>query len=197
MMHDREKSDSAIVAVKSANKVGQPTTEPTEPRVEAKGNASQQRTRRAQDRESVSQALERIRKVAKERKRERFTSLFYHLSQETLRTAFFALKREAAPGVDGLTWQDYETDLDRREVTCSPAIRPSFSQRCRVEGATFRTVAAAAMVMTSPSAVPGLRWKQGMLQWFLKCATRLASNRWPRAVVRPCRLRMPAMTASG
>src|SRR5271168_5165309 len=113
MMHGRKKSDSAIVAMKSANKVGQPTTEPTEPRAEAKGNASQQRTRRAQDRESVSQALERIRKVAKERK-ERFTSLFHHLSQETLRTAFFALRREAAPGVDGLTWQDYETDLDRK-----------------------------------------------------------------------------------
>src|ERR1700676_3631539 len=114
MMHGRKKSDSAIVAMKSANKVGQPTTEPTEPRAEAKGNASQQRTRRAQDRESVSQALERIRKVAKERKKERFTSLFHHLSQETLRTAFFALRREAAPGVDGLTWQDYETDLDHR-----------------------------------------------------------------------------------
>jgi len=61
MMHDREKSDSAIVAVKPANKVGQPTAEPMEPRAEAEGNASQQRTRRAQDRESVSQALERIR----------------------------------------------------------------------------------------------------------------------------------------
>jgi len=114
MMHDREKSDSAIVAVKSANKVGQPTAEPMEPRAEAEGNASQQRTRRAQDRESVSQALERIRKAAKERKKERFTALFHHLSPEMLRTAFFALRREAAPGVDGLTWQDYETDLDRR-----------------------------------------------------------------------------------
>ena len=69
MMHDRKKSDSAIIAVKSANKVGQPTAEPREPRAEAEGNASQQRTRRAQDRESVSQALERIRKAAKELQR--------------------------------------------------------------------------------------------------------------------------------
>ena len=114
MMHGREKSDSAIVAVKSANKVGRPAAEPMEPRAEAKGNASQQRTRRAQDRESVSQALDRIRNAARQRKQERFTSLFHHLSQETLRTAFFALRREAALGVDGLTWQDYETDLDRR-----------------------------------------------------------------------------------
>ncbi len=114
MMYGREKSDSAIVAVKSANKVGRPSAESMEPRAEAKGNASQQRTRRAQDRESVSQALERIRNAARQRKQERFTSLFHHLSKETLRTAFFALRREAAPGVDGLTWQDYETDLDRR-----------------------------------------------------------------------------------
>jgi len=114
MMHGREKSESAIVAVKSANKVGRPTAEPMEPRADAKGNARQQRTRRAQDRESVSQALERIRNAARQRKKERFTALYHHLSQETLRTAFFALRREAAPGVDGLTWQDYEADLDRR-----------------------------------------------------------------------------------
>ena len=61
MMHDREKSDSAIVAGKPTNKAGQPAAEPVEPRAEAKGNASQQRTRRTQSRVSVSHALERIR----------------------------------------------------------------------------------------------------------------------------------------
>src|SRR5213079_2161194 len=81
---------------------------------EAEGNASQQSTRRAQARESVSQALERIRQVARQRKKERFTSLFHHISVELLRVVFFALKRDAAPGVDGLTWQDYEADLNRK-----------------------------------------------------------------------------------
>jgi RNA-directed DNA polymerase len=114
MMNDPEKSDSAIVAEKSANKAGQPAAEPMEPRAEAKGNAGQQRTRRAQDRESVSHALERVRQVARQRRKERFTALFHHLSIPMLRTAFFALKRDAAPGVDWLRWQDYETDLDRR-----------------------------------------------------------------------------------
>jgi RNA-directed DNA polymerase len=114
MMHGRGKSDSAIVAGKPTNKAGQPAAEPVERRAEAKGNASQQSTRRAQDLESVSQALERIRQVARQRKKERFTSLFHHLSVELLRLAFFALKRDAAPGVDGLTWQDYEADLDRK-----------------------------------------------------------------------------------
>ena len=64
MMHGHGKSDSAIVARKPTNKAGQPAAEPVERRAEAKGNASQQSTRRAQDRESVSQALERIRQAA-------------------------------------------------------------------------------------------------------------------------------------
>jgi hypothetical protein len=114
MMNRRGKSDSAIVAGKPTNKAGQLAAESVEPRAEAEGNASQQSTRRAQDRESVTQALERIRQVARQRKKERFTSLFHHISVELLRMAFFALKRDAAPGVDGLTWQDYEADLDRK-----------------------------------------------------------------------------------
>ena len=114
MMNGGGKSDSAIVAGKPTNKAGQPAAESVEPSAEAEGNASQQSTRRAQGRESVSQALERIRQVARQRKKERFTSLFHHISVELLRVAFFALKRDAAPGVDGLTWRDYEADLDRK-----------------------------------------------------------------------------------
>jgi group II intron reverse transcriptase/maturase len=100
--------------VKPTNKAGRPAAESVERRAQAKGNADQQSTRRAQDRESVSQALGRIRRVARQRKKEKFTSLFHHINIELLRTAFFALKRNAAPGVDGLTWQDYEADLERR-----------------------------------------------------------------------------------
>jgi RNA-directed DNA polymerase len=113
-MHGREKSDPAILAVKPANKAGQPAAERVERRAGAEGNAGQQSTRRAQDRASVSQALERIRQAAKERKKERFTALLHHINVPMLRVAFYALERDAAPGVDGLTWQDYEADLDRR-----------------------------------------------------------------------------------
>ena len=74
MMHAREKSDSAIVAGKPTNKAERSATEPVEPRAETKGNANQHRTRRAQDRESVSQALERIRQAAKQRKKEKNAS---------------------------------------------------------------------------------------------------------------------------
>ena len=114
MMHGREKSDSAIVARKPANNAGQPAAERVERRAGTEGNASQQSTRRAQDRESVSQALERVRQTAKQRRKERFTALFHHINSAMLRTAFFALRRDAAAGADGVTWQDYEADLDRR-----------------------------------------------------------------------------------
>ena len=112
MMNGREKSDPAIVAVKPTNKAGQPGAELGEPRAGTKGNAGQQSTCRAQNRESVSQALDRIRKAARHRKKERFTTLFHHLSVDLFREAFLALKRNAAPGVDGLTWRDYEADLE-------------------------------------------------------------------------------------
>ena len=113
MMHGRGKSDSVIVAMKPANKAEPSAAESGEPRAGTKGNASQQSTRRTQSRENVSQTLGRIRQVARQRKKERFTALFHHISVDLLRTAFFALKRDAAAGVDGLKWQDYEADLER------------------------------------------------------------------------------------
>src|SRR5919206_2687292 len=123
MMHGHEKSDPAIVAVKPANEADQSiaersatqltAAESAEQRAGTKGNADQQSTRRTQCRESVSQALERIRKVARERKQEKFTALFHHITIELLEEAFFELKENAAPGVDRLTWRDYEADLER------------------------------------------------------------------------------------
>jgi RNA-directed DNA polymerase len=113
MMHGRGKSDSAIVAAKPTNKAERSAAEPVEPRAEAEGNAGQPTTCRAQDRISVPQALERIRKVAREKKEEKFTTLFHHLSIDLLHEVFFELKEDAAPGVDGLTWRDYEANLER------------------------------------------------------------------------------------
>ena len=105
MMDAGEKSDSAIVARKPTNNAGRPAAEPVERRVETEGNAGQQRTCRAQDREGVSQVLDRIRQAARRRKKERFTALFHHLSPEMLRTAFFALEREAAPEVESVAFR--------------------------------------------------------------------------------------------
>ena len=112
MMHEPEKSDSAIVAGKPTNKVERSAAEPVEPRAEAEGNAIQQSTGRAQSRGTVSQALARIRQAARQRKKEKFTALLHHISIDMLDEAFFELKEEAAPGVDGLSWADYEQNLE-------------------------------------------------------------------------------------
>ena len=113
MTHGREKSDSAIVAGKPTNNVERSTAVPAEPRAEAEGNTSQQSTCRAQDRDSVSQALERIRQAARQRKKEKFTALFHHLTIDLLEDAFDEIKKDAAAGVDGLTWKEYDANLKR------------------------------------------------------------------------------------
>jgi group II intron reverse transcriptase/maturase len=107
-------ASSDPTAAKPTNKAEQSAAEPVEPRTGTKGNVGQQSTRRAQDRGSVSQALERVRQAARQRKKEKFTSLLHHVDPAMLRTAFYAIKRDAAPGVDGMTWETYERDLDRR-----------------------------------------------------------------------------------
>src|SRR5260370_27693108 len=113
MMHEREKSDPAIVAVKPTNKAERSVAELVEPRAEAKGNASQHSTDRAQKRATVSQGLERIRQAARQRKKDKFTTLLHHISTDHLEQAFLELKEDAAAGVDGLRWQDYAADLER------------------------------------------------------------------------------------
>jgi RNA-directed DNA polymerase len=114
MMHGHEKSDPAIVAMKPANKAVLAAAESVERRAGAEGNARQQSTRRTQTRARVTQALDRVRQAARLRKKERFTALLHHVSVDTLQTAFHALKRKAAPGVDGMTWREYETGLELR-----------------------------------------------------------------------------------
>jgi hypothetical protein len=83
-MHDLEKSDSAVVAAKSPNKAGSPAAEAVEPRAGTKGNADQQSTHRTQTRGRVTQALNRVRQAARQRKKERFTALFHHVNVDTL-----------------------------------------------------------------------------------------------------------------
>jgi len=151
-MDGPEKSDSVVVAGKPTNKAERSVAEPVEPRTGTKGNADQQSTRRAQDRVSVSQALERVRQAARQKKKERFTALLHHVAPAMLRTAFYALKRDAAPGIDGMTWEAYEADLDRRieELHArvkSGAYRASPSRRSYIpkEDGSKRPLAVAAL----------------------------------------------------
>ena len=102
-----------IVAVKSPNKTGFPVAEGMEQRAGTKKNANQQSTHRTQTRARVTQALNRVRQAARQRKKERLTALLHHVNVDKLSAAFYSLKRKAAAGVDGVTWQDYEANLER------------------------------------------------------------------------------------
>jgi group II intron reverse transcriptase/maturase len=113
-MNGHEKSDLAIVAAKPTNEAGRPGEEPVEPRAGTEGNAEQTDTLRTPSREGASHGLDRVRQAARANKKERFTALLHHIDIEALEEAFFALKKKAAPGVDGLTWKTYEADLGRR-----------------------------------------------------------------------------------
>jgi group II intron reverse transcriptase/maturase len=137
MMHGRGKSDAAIVALKPANKAEQSAAEPVERRAATEGNADRQSTLRTQGRGGVTQALERIRQAANQRKKERFTALLHHVNLELLRDGFLALRQEAAAGVDGVTWQDYAADLENNLIDLHGkvhrgAYRPQPSRRVYV-----------------------------------------------------------------
>jgi RNA-directed DNA polymerase len=115
-MHVPEKSDCAAVPVNQPNKGGQPSAEVGEGRAQTKENIVQSHMHPTQSGKRMSQGLDGVRKVAKERKQERFTALLHHLDVDLLRDSFYALQRKASPGVDGVTWQEYETGLEDRLV---------------------------------------------------------------------------------
>src|SRR5882724_4151887 len=115
-MYVPEKSDCAVLPVNQPNKGGQLSAEAGEGRAQTRENIAQSHMHPTQSGKRMSQGLDGVRKAAKERKQERFTALLHHLNVDLLRDSFFALQRKASPGVDGVTWQDYETGLEDRLV---------------------------------------------------------------------------------
>ena len=114
MVNGSEKSDSATVSKNPTNEAGRPASEPEERRAETEGNVGEDAVRRTPSRASASRGLDRVRTTARERKKEKFTALLHHISVEALEEAFFEIRKDAAPGVDGMTWEDYEKDRGRR-----------------------------------------------------------------------------------
>src|SRR5580698_6004780 len=113
MTNGTGKSDSPVVPEKSPNNVGQTAAEGMEGRGLAKGNLPQQNASRIQSRNNALSALEQVRQAAAKDKKLRFTALLHHIyNLDTLRMAYFTLKKEAAPGVDGETWRHYGEDLE-------------------------------------------------------------------------------------
>jgi RNA-directed DNA polymerase len=109
-----EESDSGTVPVNHSNKDGRPLAEDEEGRPLIEENARQPNTYPTQSEKRVSQGLAGVRKAARENKEMKFTALLHHLTVDLLRESFYSLKRKAAPGVDGVTWQEYEPELEDR-----------------------------------------------------------------------------------
>jgi RNA-directed DNA polymerase len=114
MMNGRGKSDGPVLPTKLPNNTAGAVAEAMEGRGPAKGNVDQQNAPRTQRRDNGAQsALDRVREVAKKDSKMRFTALLHHLTLDSLRQSFFALKRRAAAGVDGVTWKQFEVDLEQ------------------------------------------------------------------------------------
>ncbi len=112
MMDDREKSDGPVLPAKPPNNAQGGAAEAVEGRRPAKGNAaSETRPGRSAGQGALSE-LGRVRRVAAKDKEARFTALLHHVDVDRLRAAYFGLRPKAAPGVDGVTWQDYGQDLE-------------------------------------------------------------------------------------
>ncbi len=113
-MHVVGESDSREVPTKCPNKGGKPLAEGMEGRRLTKENTEQTTASQTQSWINAKKRLRGVREAAKKDRRLRFTALLHHVSIPLLLDSFYSLKRAAAPGVDGVTWKEYETDLDKR-----------------------------------------------------------------------------------
>lgn len=108
-----EKSDASVLPEKSSNK-GVPPAEAMEGRDAAKGNTGKPPAPRTQSRAGASMGLDGVREVGRRDRRTRFTALMHHITPSLLVESFYALRRNAAVGVDGVTWREYEGVLYTR-----------------------------------------------------------------------------------
>jgi RNA-directed DNA polymerase len=114
-MNAGRESHGRVVPAKCLNKDGSSSSaEGMEGRRPTKENTGQATASQIQSWGNALDGLRRVREAARRDKRLQFTALLHHVSVPLLLDSFYALKREAAPGVDGVTWQEYETDLDER-----------------------------------------------------------------------------------
>ncbi len=123
-MHEPGKSDSPIVPRNVLNKASPEVAQGREGRGLAKRNSPQATTLRTQGRGRVQEALGRVRQAAQQKKGARFTALLHHIyAIDTLRAASYRLKRDAAPGADGETWEHYGEALEEHLGDLSDRVR--------------------------------------------------------------------------
>ncbi len=137
------KSDGNIVPKKSANKGEQPSAERMEGRAPAEGNPQHEATDRVQDRGSVFDAVERVRQRAMEDKQSEFANLFHLLKVPLLRKAYFALNRDASPGLDGVSQREIRCQIPKVGAVCGSPARTDLrgeGLRMKVRKSFYRNV---------------------------------------------------------
>src|SRR6266550_2077749 len=112
-MNEGGKSDRPVVPANPPNNAVEAVAEVGEGRGRAKGNTDSKTRPGHSAGTDASSALGRVREVARRDKEARFTALLHHVSLGRLRAAYWAIRPQAAPGVDGVTWRDYGQDLER------------------------------------------------------------------------------------
>lgn len=123
-MNDYGKSDNSIVPGKFPNKAPKGVAEEMEGRGLGKGNLHKQNVSRTQGRTNAPSAFERVRQAARSDKKQRFTALYHHVHCiKRLRAAYYAVKRNAAPGIDGETWRHYGEDLEENLQNLSDRLK--------------------------------------------------------------------------
>jgi RNA-directed DNA polymerase len=144
-MHEHGKSDSPVLPVKPPNKAiaGAIGAEVVEERGLAKGNTDSATRPGHSAGPDVSNGLDRVREAAQKDKDARFTALLHHVDLDRLWKAYWAIRPEAAPGVDGVTWEDYGQNLESnlRDLLArvhSGAYRASPSRRVYIPKADGR-----------------------------------------------------------
>jgi hypothetical protein len=214
MMNGRGKSDSFVVPGKPPNKAEEPAAEVVEGRGLAEGNLPERNIHRTQSREGMPSALERVRQAARRDRKQRFTTLLHHVyDTERLRSAYFALKRDAAAGVDGVTWRQYgehlEANLDDLSARLSRLHAPIPEQGAYLRAVVMGHVRYYGVPMNG-TAIGAFRKAIGWLWWRLlgrrsqtgfvpwKRMTRLVT-RWlpPARICHPYPLARLAVTTRG
>jgi len=113
-MHAGGESDEQVVPAKRSNKGERSPAESVEGSCSTKGNTEEAHTCRTQGREHVSQGLGGVREAARKDKKQKFTAVLHHVTTDLLRDSYYSLKRKAAPGVDGVTWEQYGAGMEER-----------------------------------------------------------------------------------
>ena len=141
-MHADEESDEGIVSVKRSNKERLRSAEIVEGRASPEENGDQATAVRTPSRVTASSRLAAVRQAARQGKKVRFTALLHHITVDLLRQSYSALKRDAAPGIDGVTWRTYGANLDEKLKDLHERIHKAATEPGQPDGHTSRRLTA-------------------------------------------------------